>query len=251
MVLVGCPGPLTVEPGLMLFEVPYEDDKLIIQPRDPIEVSYLDLSSDPIPANFFDPGSEPFSERIDLRGWPLGDSPFCNDFIGNTDTIIEVLQEAQMEEVGKQVQIEAKFVELSLKNVEPIGIPFDGGAHQQMWNVNVGLSPDQPPRGAMALVREQADGGRVSGEIPIGLRATFTRLSDNAIRTLDREDRIVINWVPWHTKTDDLNWSRECTSNVVPGLSKIPILSFFFTRKGVSCEGQHLLILIKATIIEQ
>jgi len=248
---VGCPENLTVKPGFTLFEVQYDAEKRIIEPQILVETSFIELSHDPIPADFFDPGSDPFSGRIDLQGWPLGSSPLYDGNLGNTDTIIELLQGAQLDEVGQQVQIPVKLVEISLQNIQSIGIPFNGGAEQQLWNLDLTLSPDEPQPGTIIVGREQADGGLVNGEIPVLVRLTFTRMTDGAVRYLDREDRLVIKQAPWHIRTNDLNWSQEQTSNVVPGLDRVPIISWLFRRQQVAFEGRELLIFVTPTIIRE
>src|SRR5262245_802601 len=49
----------------------------------PSDASNADFSNNPIPAGFFDPGSEPFDGRVIMVGQPIGP--------GSTDTIVQRL----------------------------------------------------------------------------------------------------------------------------------------------------------------
>ncbi len=52
--------------------------------------TWLGFSYQPIPADFFEPGSDPFDGVIAFAGNPLGSHPACpNDDLSLVDTIVE------------------------------------------------------------------------------------------------------------------------------------------------------------------
>ncbi|HVR99911.1 MAG TPA: hypothetical protein VMW27_25020, partial [Thermoanaerobaculia bacterium] len=61
------------------------------------EGTFADLSDNPIPAGFFCARSQPFNGRIWLRGVPLASE---NKALGNTDTIVERLDNAAFNKRG-------------------------------------------------------------------------------------------------------------------------------------------------------
>lgn len=94
-----------------------------------------------IPANFFGPGSEPFTGTIPLQGVPLG-GPF-----GNADTVIQRNEIAYLDLDGSTATIPIEMVQMDLRSVEPIVVvaPTTGAS---LWDVLPGLNQTligQPP----------------------------------------------------------------------------------------------------------
>jgi hypothetical protein len=51
--------------------------------------SFWDFGSNPLPADYFGPGSDPFDGGVPADASVLPSSPFCPGFLGNTDMIIQ------------------------------------------------------------------------------------------------------------------------------------------------------------------
>ncbi|MHC4499616.1 MAG: hypothetical protein ACYS21_10945, partial [Planctomycetota bacterium] len=88
----------------------------------------------PIPADFFYPGSEPWTGVIELRGEPL--AGYCSP----VNMVIERKEEAAM---PGPTTIEVELVELSLVSVEPIPVRNGVGASssESFFDVFVSLDP--------------------------------------------------------------------------------------------------------------
>jgi len=143
-----------------------------------------DFSATPIPAGFFDPGSEPFTNVVVLQGHPLATSPA--GALGPTDTIVQRLASADVPD-GGCATVPIQIVALSLVSAAPITVTYGGGNSEQ-WNVQVHLSSSQPQSvGSMNICRDPCrDGGTFSAVLPVKPRLIFVRVGDGAVRTLDQ-----------------------------------------------------------------
>jgi kumamolisin len=145
--------------------------------------THADFSSNPIPADFFDPGSAPFGGDIRLQGAPI--NPFGP--LGPTDTIVQRLAPASLVGPGASATVPIEMVALSLVSSQPITVSYAGGGTEQ-WSVKVCLSSSMPqPQGSMAITNGTCvnEGGTFSSHLPVQPRLIFHRLSDAAERVLD------------------------------------------------------------------
>ena len=123
---------------------------------------------DPLPADFFGPGSDPFDGRISLVGAPLG-GPF-----GNIDTIVERLQPADLPDCPSEATVDIQIRALSLASASPITVTFNGGLDPTDYDVLVCLSDDSQPTGSMTIQRECVDGGSViASDLPVLAKFIF------------------------------------------------------------------------------
>ena len=120
-----------------------------------------DFSADPIPADFFEPGSDPFAELVLLQGAGTG----C------FDTVVRRLDPATPLPIGGQVTIDIEIVSLNLVSVSPITV----SPQNDQWDVAVDLSPLPQPGGQMTIKHQQADGGTYDSSQDICPRLTFQR----------------------------------------------------------------------------
>jgi len=137
------------------------------------------FGADPIPADFFDPGSDPFDAFIGWVGVPLGPG-------ATTDTIIERLDKAKFsgpKPASDTIRIQIR--EMSFQSVDPITVNYSGDGQTELWNVRVGLSATPQPIGSMTIREEEASGGSFDWILPILPRFTFTRISDGVTRVID------------------------------------------------------------------
>lgn len=141
------------------------------------------FADNPIPAGFFDPGSDPFVGTVVLQGGPLaqtGGPP-----LAFTDTVISRLDTAQVPSVGDQDTIPIEIVALSLMSVNPITVTFNGGQNPQQWNVAVCLSDTPQAPGSMTIRRSCPQGGTFDSNLPVRPKFFFTRTTPPAMRILD------------------------------------------------------------------
>jgi hypothetical protein len=167
-----------VLPGVDLFQTPPGS-------------TYQDFSGTPIPAGFFDPGSDPFSGVVFLEGNPplLTVPPFAYGGPGCppcADTVVERKEVATIGPVCPSSDtIDIEIVALSLTSSSPITVTYSAGS-PELWDVDVCLSTALPqPIGSMTITHECDDGGSWTSTLPVQAKFTFIRQSDSAVRTLD------------------------------------------------------------------
>jgi hypothetical protein len=141
--------------------------------------SHQDFNPNPIPPDFFAPGSQPFSGIIHFNGDPLG--PF-----GPVDTIVERLAFAPLPGCGSEVTIPIEIVALSLTSVNPITITNNLGPPTQ-WDVRVTLSSNTPQQpGNMTIRKTHPNGGTFSSTLFVQAKFIFTEVGNPTNqRTLD------------------------------------------------------------------
>ncbi|MBK8266937.1 MAG: hypothetical protein IPK83_00970 [Planctomycetes bacterium] len=118
------------------------------------ECGYSDYSfaDNPIPADFFGPGSDPFLGTIQLGGIPTG--PF------GTDTSVQRLGTLFFPDpLPATDSIPIELTELNLSSCQPIMITSNGGQNPQPWNVVVDLSSVPAPSGTMTVTKNGPTGG--------------------------------------------------------------------------------------------
>ncbi len=122
-----------------------------------------DFADNPIPADFFDPGSQPFDGIIELGG-----------ATGFADTIVErqgTLLLPPPYPVTETVPVE--LVQLNLVSCAPITVQPMGS----QWDVAVDLSTTGPPLGTMTVTKESSSGGTFTAQFYVQPRYTFTRVT--------------------------------------------------------------------------
>ncbi len=148
-----------------------------------------------IPAGFFGPGSEPFTNRVKFAGVPL--ETFMGHPVGDADTVV------QRAAAAPEVPVPIELVALSLVSMEPITVTYHGGGAER-WDVGVGLSPSQPSVGHMVIHEgglTNPGGGTFDSELQVVPLFTFTRLSDGETLLFDGVSLppqvLVASGVPW------------------------------------------------------
>ena len=125
------------------------------------------FESNPIPADFFCPGSQPFAGRIYLQGAPLATEPAGS--LGSIDTVVRRLDDAVFDEKGvafTRIQLMA----LSLVSTRPVETSC--GA----YDVSVHLDGEQPTT-KMRIVRTSALGGTYAAPLSLNVKVVFTPAS--------------------------------------------------------------------------
>ncbi len=146
-------------------------------------ISATDFSDDPIPADFFDPGSDPFTGIVTLGGSPLPN--LGGPSLGPSDTVVNRPVIAELPAMGSQDTVPIEIVALSLVSIQPITVTYNGGFNPESWNVAVCLSATPQAQGTMTIRRDCADGGTFDSSLPVRPKFVFSRTSPAAIRVLD------------------------------------------------------------------
>lgn len=137
------------------------------------------FSQDPIPADFFDPGSAPFVGGFFMTGVPLDPGG-----TGSADIIVRRVETARFSHpFPSSDTVPIEIVALSLRSTSPITVTYL--TWTEMWDVTVTLPPGAQPQGSMSLTHVTNDFGTWDAILPVLARYTFTRRGDGAVRTLD------------------------------------------------------------------
>ena len=150
----------------------------------------LSFAGQPIPADFFGPGSLPFEGNIPLQGAPIGTfGPFET---GTTDTMIHRTEHSLLLTPPDQTQVGVEIVALSLVSADPIVVDYDP-PQSGFWMVEVQLVPSDPLAsnpGQMSIDTIDPFFGNCDMTIPVELQLLFTRFGGppaNAAMQLNTE----------------------------------------------------------------
>lgn len=159
----------------------------------PCDADPYDLDSyfiaNPIPYDFFGPGSDLFNDTVNWGGLPLGTFGIYNT--GPADTIIERKYAFDLL-ITDKVQIE--IVALSLVSCDPIEVVFPGPTYTD-WDVHVELSTSgSQGLGSMTVSHEIIGGGTFMSSFPVQPIFTFTNVSDTSQVTV--LDPHLEGWLP-------------------------------------------------------
>jgi len=131
----------------------------------------------PIPAGFFDPGSDPFTGIVEFRGL----SP--NSGIDTTDTVVRRLDAALLPAAGSMDTVPIEIVSLNLVSCQPILVTI--GTQETYWDVSMSLQPVPQPPGSMTITRADSTGGTFTAQFNVLPRFTFTRVNGSLPLILD------------------------------------------------------------------
>ena len=134
-----------------------------------------DLSEQPLPADFFGPGSDPFDGIIYYVGNPLNGTGLPPD----TDTIVERLADAELPSVyGTEDTVDTQIVALSLVSSMPITVAFNGGAESAVYDVQVCLSSvASQPVGQTTIRHLCPEGGTYDLNLPVVPKLVFAKIA--------------------------------------------------------------------------
>jgi hypothetical protein len=185
---------------------------------------------DPLPADFFEPGSEPFTGDIALEGIPI--NPWA---YGEASTLIARSDEPiQPGDPHGTVGIaDVELVALSLRSLAPIEvITFGLPAH---WDVAVTLSDTPAGPGTLTATKTHCNGGTFDMTLPVNPQLTFTKVdgpgsTPGTTVTLDAaaegEPPLVLTTegAPWvHSVWDmDVYIYAPFNGTFVPGVEETP-----------------------------
>lgn len=176
---------------------------LFVTPAPTQGTSVWHFAVNPLPADFFDPGSNPFSGTVQFQGEPLTPSPLAPF---PTDTIVQRLGTASLPTVPSADSIPIEIVALNLVSCNPITVTYGIGG-PELWDVRMTLTNSAP--GSMTISHTVPDGGTFTSGFFVQPTFIFTRHGDLAERTTNRTDNI--------TQTSIVQWSHTAPQNAVIG----------------------------------
>lgn len=175
----------------------------------------------PIPADFFEPGSEPFSGNVTVQGRALSGPTPCGSDLGATSVVIRREGPAALPAPGASDTIPIEIVGLSLQSKEPIRIDFPADS---FFDVFVEVSPSVPSTGTMTIHRDHADGGTCDIDLYVAPRFTFTEVGDPAhtivLDSPEYMSHIREENIPWINDASGLVWP-SCASNFAEGVERL------------------------------
>jgi hypothetical protein len=127
------------------------------------------FAGDPIPADFFCPGSKPFDGTIIFKGKPLVVEPAGS--LGSIDTVVRRLDDAAFDEKG-EAATRIQLMALSLVSAKPVETACG------RYDVAVGLAGEQPTT-TMRIRRTGADGGTYLAPLALDVKVVFTPVAGN------------------------------------------------------------------------
>jgi hypothetical protein len=136
----------------------------------------------PIPADFFDPGSDPFEQTVAFAAAPILSNP--PGVLENADLVIERLQDCALPQIPSQDTTDVIVRAMHLVSLQPVTVTY-GGANAEAWDVDLCLSALPQPVGGMTIHKACYLGGTLDTTLPVLPRLVFTRQSDGAQRTYD------------------------------------------------------------------
>ena len=165
------------------------DDGWQTPPPGPTTETFIDFGNQvvnpPILGDFFGPGSDPFTGRVQLRGEPLLTIP--PGALGPTDTIVTRLGPANiLDPFGGQDTVPIQLVALNLVSTEPFQVTFSGGQSSELWELRATRSQFPPSNPSTMTIQSQCpDGGTFDSILFVRPRLTFTRVSDGQVQVMD------------------------------------------------------------------
>ena len=101
--------------------------------------TFVDFSSfpGPLPAGFFDPGSDPFGGTISFTGQPLVTAPA--GVVSPVDTIVERQAPATLPTCPSSDTVPIEILALNLMSCSPIVVTYFGGMNPELWTVDTWL----------------------------------------------------------------------------------------------------------------
>ena len=152
--------------------------------------AYVDFTDNPLPAGFFCVSSQPFAQRITLKGSPIVTSPA--GVLGSTDTVVERASDVDLGNGQGSTQIRVRAI--SFVNRTAISVP----GCSDTFSAQVGLN-GTAPAGSITISRSGAAGGTFDASFSVPGRITFTnnttgqRLATPATETISLQS----SGAPW------------------------------------------------------
>jgi len=141
----------------------------------------------PIPADFFGPGSDPYTGLACFTGSPLGNPslpgfPDPLDF-GDADTLVkrdgDPFDRCELPSTT-QSTVDIEIVALHLVSTAPITVTYNGGQDPQEWSMEVLVSPGgtAQPGGTLTATKTHCNGGTFDSVLAVCPSFVFTEVGN-------------------------------------------------------------------------
>lgn len=139
----------------------------------------------PIPAGFFNSGSDAFTGSICLQGVSLNDPgfPTADTLVTRSADPFDRCGDEPLPAVADPVDIEVRALKLANPISKPIIVTFNGGS-PQTWDVTVDLAGSAPPLGTLTATKTHCNGGTYVSQLHVWPRFTFVRRGAGTVRLL-------------------------------------------------------------------
>ncbi len=174
--------------------------------------TFIYFGADPIPADFFCPGSKVFTGRIYLKGMPLVTDP--EGAFGDGDTMMARLDDAVFDSTGV-ANTRLQFVALSLVSMAPLKTVCGD------FDLTLGLTGSQPVSHDMTIVRE-GNGGYFVTTFGAKMKMFFTPVGGGTSRDLVRSYTRLHGTHTWTDKPGDGGLRYEEHVVVDTDLDQVP-----------------------------
>ena len=191
-----------IEPGLDLFTVP------------PGGGTRLEFDRDPLPAHFFGPGSEPFTNGIWLQGRSIPTEPPLA--FGTANMVLHRLRPFKTSP-RDVAAVPVELVALALRSTQPIVVRYSDGTARP-WSVQVNLidGPERPVGEMLVSVDRCGNGGTFSAALPIRPRLVFTPVFNETVPPVELDYGGAPERSPLRLVLSEGRWTRESAGLDVP-----------------------------------
>jgi hypothetical protein len=149
--------------------------------------TYVDFSTNPLPAGFFCANSDPFAQRIVLKGSPIATNPA--GVLGSTDTVVE--REGDVDLSSGQGSTTIRVRAISFVNRSPISVPGCSDTFSAKVTLN-----GTAPAGSMTI-SGTAGGGTFDSSFSVPGRITFINNSTKQRLATTETVTLQTNGAPW------------------------------------------------------
>lgn len=173
------------------------------------------FAQQPIPADFFCVGSQPFRGTVEFEGVPLRTAP--DGILGTTDTIVERLDEAAFNKQGVAV------TRVQVRALNLIGTKLVSN-RCGAFKVTASLAGQQPVT-RLTFHRQNQYGGVFDADLRLRVQVTFTEVKSGMTRTLVRDIAMpTVDSTPFALKTTTATPIATC-ADVAPAQPAQPVSS--------------------------
>ena len=185
-----------------------------------------------LPADFFAPGSQPFSGIIQFRGEPLGTGgPFE---LGTTDTVVRRSDRVFLPPDPSTTTVPIELVSLSLVSVNPIQVNYTSGPPQQFQVfLHAGTLASSNSAGTMTIQRS-TNGGTFEAQLPVQPILVFSNLTTLRSNTLPIQQMAGSNGT--------FSTSGSCATDAL----RVPRLPLGLCMESIQLEGSQLHLFLTA-----
>ena len=127
----------------------------------------MDFAGDPLPSDFFGPGSDPFDGAVYMTGQPIDPSSAL------ADTIIERLHDVAFTAPAGSEVVDIEMVELNLVSTQPILVTSNGGVDSELYDVTLTLDSNASSTGQMTITKTHENGGTFDAYLNVPVVFTF------------------------------------------------------------------------------